>query len=379
MWWALLLTVFFMQLFGWLFARGLIWLLEGYLKTNETDSAGTEAVVSANPKIIASRIVWIMVFGIGNGLMLLSLLRLWPTSFRLTALWMVVLLYGALTMLAVWLFGRLLHLLRPGTEAAAGLRTLALLLFGGLFALSLYNAYTPVVHRYRIHIDKPLMQPVRIGMASDLHLGVLFGSRQINELVRIMNQEKVDIILLPGDLMDDDTEAYRMENMQPHLQQLRAPLGVYATLGNHDLFGHQAEIAAALREAGITVLHDSAVKVDDRFWVLGRPDEMDTQRADTADLLAQLDTRLPVFLLDHRPTSILQHQKLPIDIQLSGHVHNGQIFPANLLVKLLFDLSYGYERRGQGHYFVTSGYGFWGVPLRLGSQSEVMVIDVVGK
>ena len=74
-------------------------------------------------------------------------------------------------------------------------------------------------------------------MASDLHLGVLFGSRQIDELVRIMQRERVDIILLPGDLMDDDTEAYNMEHMQPHLQHLRAPLGVYATLGNHDLFG----------------------------------------------------------------------------------------------------------------------------------------------
>lgn len=86
-----------------------------------------------------------------------------------------------------------------------------------------------------------------------------------------------------------------------------------------------------------------------------------------------------IILPDHRPTLILRHQKLPTDIQVSGHVHNGQIFPANLLVKLLFDLSYGYEGRGQGHYFVTSGYGFWGVPLRLGSQSEVMVVDVVGK
>ncbi len=154
---------------------------------------------------------------------------------------------------------------------------------------------------------------------------------------------------------------------------------MYATLGNHDLFGHQAEIAAALQEAGISVLHDSAVLVDNRFWVLGRPDELDRQRADTADLLAKIDTERPVFLLDHRPTSIARHEKLPIDVQVSGHVHNGQIFPANLLVKLFNDLAYGYEARGRGHYFVTSGYGFWGVPLRLGSQSEVVVIDVAGE
>jgi len=87
---------------------------------------------------------------------------------------------------------------------------------------------------------------------------------------------------------------------------------------------------------------------------------------------------LPVILMDHRPTDIEQHANLPIDIQLSGHAHNGQIFPANLIVKFIYRLSYGYEQINQGHFFVTSGYGFWGVPMRLGSQSEVMIIDVVG-
>jgi uncharacterized protein len=63
---------------------------------------------------------------------------------------------------------------------------------------------------------------------------------------------------------------------------------------------------------------------------------------------------------------------------LSFHAHNGQIFPANFVVKLIYRLSYGYEKINQGHFFVTSGYGFWGVPMRLGSQSEVMIIDLVG-
>ncbi len=190
MWWVLLLTVLLMQLFTWLFGRGLLWLLEGYLKKG------------------GRRAVWLLVFGGGNALLALSLLRVWPGAFRLTALWMVVLNYGALTMLAVWLLGRLLRLKWAPERTARLRRVAAVLLFGGLFALSLYNAYTPVVRHYSVRINKPLGKPVRIGLASDLHLGVLFGSRQIDELVAIMQRERVDIILLPGDLMDDNTVAY---------------------------------------------------------------------------------------------------------------------------------------------------------------------------
>ena len=96
-------------------------------------------------------------------------------------------------------------------------------------------------------------------------------------------------------------------------------------------------------------------------------------------LLLQVEPGKPVILMDHRPSEIMAHSKLPIDIQLSGHIHNGQIFPANLLAAYVNRLAYGYEKIGLGHYFVTSGYGFWGVPLRLGSQSEVWIIDVKGK
>ena len=82
--------------------------------------------------------------------------------------------------------------------------------------------------------------------------------------------------------------------------------------------------------------------------------------------------------MDHRPDQIEQHARLPIDLQVSGHVHNGQVFPANLIVKQLYRLPYGYEAIGNGHFFVTSGFGFWGIPFRLGSQSEVWIIDVSG-
>lgn len=154
---------------------------------------------------------------------------------------------------------------------------------------------------------------------------------------------------------------------------------MYATLGNHDLFGHQQEITQAIRDAGITVLHDDVVKVDNRFWLVGRPDKLDSKRLATTDLLKRVNVAEPVFLLDHRPDDVSAHAQLPIDLQVSGHVHNGQVFPINLFVRAINRIHYGYEQIQNSHFVVTSGFGFWGVPFRLASQSEVWIIDVKGK
>lgn len=232
---------------------------------------------------------------------------------------------------------------------------------------------------YQVQLDKPLEKPLRIGVASDFHLGKFFGAKQLDQLAEIFNQEKVDLILLPGDIMDDNTIEYLAENMQPHLAKLTAPLGVYATLGNHDFFGNQQAIATEIQKAGIHLLWDQAVKINNQFTIVGRNDDLIKNRPSTAELLANVDTHLPVFLVDHRPTEVEQHAQLPIDIQVSGHTHKGQIFPANIITALTYKLDYGYQKLGLGHYFVTSGYGFWGIPMRLGSQSEVLIIDVSGK
>ena len=356
----LIITLLLMQVFTFGLGRSVQWLLAGFIGTRGRR--------------------WLMagVFAITNALIAGLLLQLGHAVFRLMAVWMVVLLFAMYAALATFVLYLILCRVMPQKPVARSLRIFAPLFFIGLTAYSVYNAYTPVVRHYEISINKKLERPLRIGMASDLHTGILVGARQLDKLADIMQREKVDIILLPGDLMDDNVEAYRAENMQPHLEKLRAPLGVYATLGNHDLFGHEREIAEELTRAGIKVLANESLMVDGLLLV-GRNDDLDTQRPSTAALLQGQNTDLPVLLLDHRPSQIDEHAKLPVDIQVSGHVHNGQVAPANLIVRQMNRLAYGYEQIGNGHFFVTSGFGFWGVPFRLGSQSEVVVIDVTGK
>lgn len=313
----------------------------------------------------------LILFLLFNALIAIAPLRLYAESFRVSALLLTLLLFSTFSSAIVGI----LHRFFKSWDKA--LKLLYPILFLGFIVLGLYNAYTPVIRHYQVKLDKP-MQPLRIGMASDLHLGHFFGSTQLDTLADIMRQEKVDIILLPGDIMDDNVNAYLAEKMQPHFANLQAPLGVYATLGNHDFFGDQQRIEAEMRKAGIIPVMDESVVIDGRFTLIGRNDDLVKNRPTTAQLLKGVNTALPVILMDHRPTEIEQHANLPIDIQLSGHAHNGQIFPANFIVKLIYRLSYGYEQINNGHFFVTSGYGFWGVPMRLGSQSEVIIIDVVG-
>ena len=100
--------------------------------------------------------------------------------------------------------------------------------------------------------------------------------------------------------------------MRPHLAAVRAPLGVYATLGNHDMYGHADEIRRALREAGIRELDNEVINLDG-ILLAGRTDDVDAKRPSTAELLRGQNTALPVILLDHRPSQIEEHARLPVD------------------------------------------------------------------
>jgi len=346
--------------------------------------------------------VMVTIFIITNGLLLLSVKRVFANSYRWVSGWMLFMHFMVLTaLLTSLLYGGywLIVTLTDGTVnnasvsnasvsnasiAAFGLRMLALLIFAGLFIYALYSAYVPVVRKKTIHIDKPMAGKLRIAVASDLHIGQLFGSGAIDRLRRLVVQSEADILLMPGDIMDDNTEAFTAYDMQANLAELCAslPYGVYATLGNHDLYGHEQPISHSLRRAGVHLLNDEVhclTHQGQSIWLVGRFDNHKRERVATTELLSQVDSAEPVILLDHRPSDIVEHSELPIDLQVSGHTHNGQVFPANFIVSAINRLGYGYEAIGHGHFVVSSGYGFWGIPFRLGSRSEIWLITVSGE
>lgn len=334
-----------------------------------------------------SRYVLWALFAFSNGLLLAVVVKFSGMGLKLLMSWLTVLWLFILAMLATWLVHLLvskLLLASMGASTASGytlwgVRGLLAVMFVGLVGLGVYNAYMPVVRRLTIQTNQPLAKPLRIGLVSDLHLGRLIGQHHLKKLQAIVKDEHIELLLMAGDIMDDNTDEYNARNMQPTLSALvhAVPLGVYASLGNHDMYGHEAQIRRAIEDAGIHLLTDSRALVDQRLWLVGRLDDHAKYRKPTADLLPP-NNQLPIVLLDHEPSQIAQNVALPIDVQLSGHTHNGQIFPANFIVKAMYRLAYGHERIHNTDVIVSSGYGLWGVPFRLGSQSEVWVIDLVG-
>ncbi len=372
---AFILTIIvLLEFFSTVAALSLQWWLQPWIDSTTTSIA-----------------VWIGVFLITHVLLLLSVTKLFSNSYRWMSGWMLVMHFMMLTAVATgilyggsWLLTPLLDSTLDHSEIiAAGLRIFALLFFIGLFAYALYSAYIPVVRELSIHIHKPLNNPLRIAVASDLHLGRLFGNKAIERLHTMLSKYQADVLLMPGDIMDDNTQAFNTYNMKDSLAKLVAslPYGVYATLGNHDLYGHEQPISDSLRAAGVQLLNDEATHFNHQgevVWLMGRFDNHKRQRVATTELLAQVNSAEPVILLDHRPSAIIEHSQLPIDLQVSGHTHNGQIFPANFIVSAINRLGYGYEAIGNGHFVVSSGYGFWGIPFRLGSRSEIWIINLTG-
>ncbi|MFZ2844975.1 metallophosphoesterase [Psychrobacter sp.] len=256
------------------------------------------------------------------------------------------------------------------------IRAFAIVVYTSIVGLAVFNAYSPVVNRLTVTTDKVLDKPMEIALVSDTHLGRWFGNRQIDKMVELIDAQSPDVVVIAGDVMNDSTDAYEKTNMHEHLSKLRAPLGVYATLGNHDYSGNEVAIAKAVERAGIQVIDNKSVWLDDAVLLVGRSDVTDPARPAAADLLTRVESNKPVVFLEHSPDALEEIQGLPVDLHLSGHTHGGQIFPLTVLLKWFTPLVYGYKQMYDTQFLVTSGYGMGAVPFRLGTRSEIWMITL---
>jgi len=271
---------------------------------------------------------------------------------------------------------RLTRLSHRGAEKAAGLA--ALFIIAALLAYGSFNAYSPVIREYEVRIAKPApVETLRIAMASDMHFGVLSGRDHAARLVREINALRPDLVLFPGDLIDDDIGQFQSQGIAAILAGIESRYGVYASLGNHDRnYGSMQTLIGALEESGMDVLYDEAVVIGDAFTLVGRKDRRDRGRMDLEMLMAGVDTGKPVILLEHQPYELDEALRLGVDLMVSGHTHRGQLFPGNLLTARMYENDWGHLEKEGFHSIVTSGYGFWGPPIRIGSRSEIALITV---
>ncbi len=270
-----------------------------------------------------------------------------------------------------------------------------------ILAVSIYgivHARTLKIKSYDIAINKACAAgDMKIVLIADLHMGYSIGHRYIEKMADKINRLEPDLICIAGDIFDNDYDALDdPEAITAALKSLKSTYGTYACWGNHDInenilvgfsfdkkekLTDDARMGKLLTDAGITLLNDETVCIDDAFYLVGRRDrsrakKVEDGRLSPEELLSGLDRTKPVLVLEHQPRQLKELSEAGADAHLCGHTHDGQMFPGSLLVALMWDNPYGLERKGQMYSIVTSGVGIWGPDMRVGTDSEIVEIDV---
>lgn len=252
---------------------------------------------------------------------------------------------------------------------------------------------------YNVSINKNAnnIKNLTVALLADLHLGYNIDSNRLEKIVNATNEAKPDIVIIAGDIFDNEYEALdNPEKIASILKRIKSKYGTYAVLGNHDvketlLAGFtiskdkkklvDARNYNLIKEAGITLLKDETTLIDNSFYLVGRldyakPGNDSNTRMPVGELTKDLDKSKPVFLIDHEPKQLLDAQNAGVDVDLSGHTHDGQLFPGNILTYFLSENNYGLSSFGSFHSIVTSGAGLFGPNMRVGTKSEICKITI---
>ncbi len=268
--------------------------------------------------------------------------------------------------------------------------------------LSLYG----IRHAFRIkktHYDVTIhkdckLTSLKIALAADLHLGYNVGLRHVQRIKNTIQSIQPDLIIYAGDIFDNEFDAVQKpKKAAAILNSLKSTYGSFACWGNHDieeviLAGftfHSGNSKACsdprmndfLKRSGIRLLEDETVLIDDSFYVCGRLDasckeKSGTTRLTPSEIISGLDTSRPVIIIDHQPSQLKELSEAGADLVLSGHTHDGQMFPGNVTTRIGWMNSCGKLILGSMTSIVTSGAGIWGPAMRIGTNSEIVEICV---
>ena len=304
------------------------------------------------------------------------------------SLWFAILAYAFLVIatgdLAFGLAGKLMGNPEWVGTAKDWIPRVAMVVAVLLSIYGAWNAMRPKVTTYDITLSKPgPSEGLKIVGLTDIHMGHVMGRSRIKRIVDAVNELKPDLVLLGGDVVDEDVRPVMEQDLGRLLMQIHAPLGIFAVTGNHEFIGGVEPAVDYLESEGIVFLRDRAIKVADAIWLVGREDRAGRRmggviRKDLPRILNEsgVEMNLPVILMDHQPHGLLEAATAGVDIQLSGHTHNGQLWPFNFITGAIFELDWGHKLKGNTHVVVSCGAGTWGPPVKVGSISEIVLLNL---
>jgi predicted MPP superfamily phosphohydrolase len=298
--------------------------------------------------------------------------------YRVGTSWLIIILYLVIIffVLDIIRITGLLPLKQFMFNSWTGFGTLSLILVA-LMTAGTVNYHNKKRVELNIAIDKnrDSDKPLKIVTIADLHLGYGIGTKEFRKWVKLINREEPDLVLIAGDAIDNRVKPLYDRNFADVFRELKTKHGIYLAPGNHEYISNIAESIDFFTKAGVTVLKDTFALVDN-FYIAGRDDRSNTKRKTIAELTASLDKSKPIILIDHQPFHLDEVEKNNIDLYVAGHTHGGQVLPATWITKAIFKLPHGYLKKGNSHFYVTSGIGIWGGKFRIGSRSEYVVINI---
>jgi uncharacterized protein len=302
--------------------------------------------------------------------------------------WLAFMLYGFLTLFLSDIVSLLLRL--TGILTAGDMRQfrkwsfiITVILSAGFITYGFINALIPHVKKYNITINKSAgaIKTLRIAAVSDIHLGSIIRKRSLIKLSGILKKLNPDVVLLLGDIVDGEIGPVLRDDLLSNFTCPKCRDGLLAITGNHEYIGGAAITIPYIEKHGIRILKDEVAILDGGIQLVGRIDRdgfrfNKRERLPLDELMKQVDLTKPVILLDHQPFRLDESVKAGADLQLSGHTHNGQMWPLNYITGMIYELSWGYKRKGDTQFIVSSGFGIWGPRVRSGSRSEVLDINI---
>ena len=332
---------------------------------------------------------------------------------RYSYIWMGFLMYfGALILILtlfeciVRLIARLVKRERSEEPSMAGRvisGVLIVLMIGASVGINVYgkeHARDTVVTHYSVEIEKAVKntKSLRVAFISDLHLSYNSDTEMIRRMVEKLNAERPDVVFVGGDMFSSSYDSIRgPEEYIKILKGIKAKNGVFWVYGNHDveetLFcgftmsdpeksRRTKKMKRFLKKAGFKTLDDKRTAIcKGEVQLVGRADQFKPvkkaeKRKSPDVLLDDLDTEKPIIVLAHEPDELGELEDDGADILFAGHTHNGQMFPGNLIIKIFHDMTYGLEKIGNMNVIVSSGVGCYGPPIRVLTDSEIVIADI---
>ena len=290
---------------------------------------------------------------------------------------------GVLFLLLIWLlaaqvitgFGWLL----PSLAVPARRIAVAIALVSSAVAL-VQGFRAPVVTEYTVRIPSlaPEHDGLRIIQLSDLHIGPILQEAWVTSRLEQVKALDPDLVVVTGDLVDQD--ARLSVPLAPLFRRIEAPLGVFGVTGNHEYYAGFEQSLEVFESAGITLLRDGAREVAPGLVIAGVDDLTARRqfRQDGQPVARALEGRpagTTIFLC-HSPLDVQRAASMGVDLMLSGHTHDGQIWPFKYFVRLAYPRVAGrYDVNGMA-LIVSRGTGFWGPRMRLFRRSEIVAVTL---